>query len=81
MNVTQMTALRPDGHPSTYYLGATAGPAPLNKQDCRHWCLPGIPDTWNELLYARILTRVPALTKKFNQICMTLEGEKQHILD
>ncbi|KAJ8636623.1 hypothetical protein MRB53_010890 [Persea americana] len=56
MNVTQMTALRPDGHPSIYFLGATAGPAPLNKQDCRHWCLPGIPDTWNELLYARILT-------------------------
>ncbi|XXG54446.1 hypothetical protein AAC387_Pa03g2321 [Persea americana] len=56
MNVTQTTALRPDGHPSIYFLGATAGPAPLNKQDCRHWCLPGIPDTWNELLYACILT-------------------------
>ncbi|KAJ8636603.1 hypothetical protein MRB53_010870 [Persea americana] len=56
MNVTQMTVLRPDGHPSTYYLGATAGPSPLNEQDCGHWCLRGIPDTWNELLYARILT-------------------------
>jgi hypothetical protein len=21
-------------------------------QDCVHWCLPGVPDTWNELLYA-----------------------------
>ncbi|KAI9387539.1 hypothetical protein POPTR_010G187300v4 [Populus trichocarpa] len=23
--------------------------------DCLHWCLPGVPDTWNELLYARII--------------------------
>jgi hypothetical protein len=22
--------------------------------DCSHWCLPGVPDSWNELLYAQI---------------------------
>ncbi|CAI5963699.1 unnamed protein product [Closterium sp. NIES-64] len=24
-------------------------------RDCVHWCLPGVPDTWNELLYADLL--------------------------
>jgi hypothetical protein len=23
-------------------------------QDCLHWCLPGIPDTWNEILFTHI---------------------------
>ncbi|KAI3449620.1 hypothetical protein Pfo_006285 [Paulownia fortunei] len=32
--------------------GPTVGPAPLHRQDCSHWCLPGVPDSWNELLYA-----------------------------
>uniref|UniRef100_A0A804JYN5 Trichome birefringence-like N-terminal domain-containing protein n=1 Tax=Musa acuminata subsp. malaccensis TaxID=214687 RepID=A0A804JYN5_MUSAM len=54
LNITQMTARRRDGHLSVFYLGSS-GPAPLHKQDCSHWCLPGVPDTWNELLYALIL--------------------------
>ncbi|CAI5485332.1 unnamed protein product [Closterium sp. Naga37s-1] len=24
-------------------------------RDCVHWCLPGVPDTWNELLYAELI--------------------------
>jgi hypothetical protein len=24
-------------------------------RDCSHWCLPGVPDTWNKLLYASIV--------------------------
>ncbi|KAG1338450.1 protein trichome birefringence-like 11 [Cocos nucifera] len=51
LNVTQMTARRRDGHLSIFYLGPS-GPAPLHRQDCSHWCLPGVPDAWNELLYA-----------------------------
>ncbi|CAA7405970.1 unnamed protein product [Spirodela intermedia] len=51
LNITQLTFRRRDGHPSLYYLGPTVM-APLHRQDCSHWCLPGIPDTWNELLYA-----------------------------
>lgn len=54
LNITQMTAQRRDGHQSLYYLGP-AGPAPLHRQDCSHWCLPGVPDIWNELLYAFFL--------------------------
>ncbi|KAL8151603.1 hypothetical protein V2J09_021411 [Rumex salicifolius] len=53
LNVTYMSALRKDGHSSVYYLGPK--PAPRYRQDCSHWCLPGVPDAWNELLYASFL--------------------------
>ncbi|KAL0705543.1 hypothetical protein Bca4012_071968 [Brassica carinata] len=33
--------------------GGTPVDAP---QDCIHWCLPGVPDTWNEILYAKFLS-------------------------
>ncbi|XP_016512854.1 protein trichome birefringence-like 11 [Nicotiana tabacum] len=55
LNVTGMTSRRRDGHLSLYYLGPNVGPVPLHKQDCSHWCLPGVPDSWNELLYAVLL--------------------------
>ncbi|MQL76250.1 hypothetical protein Taro_008620 [Colocasia esculenta] len=51
LNITQMTVQRKDGHPSLYYLGPK-NPAPIHRQDCSHWCLPGVPDAWNELLYS-----------------------------
>lgn len=57
LNVTVMTLRRKDGHSSLYYLGPKVGPAPVHRQDCSHWCLPGVPDTWNELLYALFLKR------------------------
>ncbi|KAG6386221.1 hypothetical protein SASPL_155113 [Salvia splendens] len=52
LNITYMTEMRKDGHPSSNREPGTAGRAP---QDCSHWCLPGVPDTWNLLLYARLL--------------------------
>ncbi|XP_020150501.1 protein trichome birefringence-like 11 [Aegilops tauschii subsp. strangulata] len=55
LNVTQMTAQRKDGHLSVYL--SPSGPVPLHRQDCSHWCLPGVPDTWNELLYAVFMKR------------------------
>lgn len=55
MNVTYMTARRKDAHSSLYYLGPHSKPAALHRQDCSHWCLPGVPDSWNELLYALFL--------------------------
>ncbi|PRQ26131.1 putative PMR5 domain, PC-Esterase [Rosa chinensis] len=54
LNVTNMSLWRKDGHASLYYLGPTRA-APINHQDCSHWCLPGVPDAWNELLYALFL--------------------------
>ncbi|RRT57656.1 hypothetical protein GW17_00049162 [Ensete ventricosum] len=49
LDITSLSQLRDEGHISKYTLKASTG-----MQDCLHWCLPGIPDTWNELLYAQI---------------------------
>ncbi|XP_023544560.1 protein trichome birefringence-like 38 [Cucurbita pepo subsp. pepo] len=45
LDITTLSQLRKDSHPSIYS-GEHAG------TDCSHWCLPGLPDTWNQLLYA-----------------------------
>lgn len=55
LNVTKMSGQRKDGHASVYYLDPGIGPASLHRQDCSHWCLPGVPDAWNQLLYAVFL--------------------------
>ncbi|OIV95457.1 hypothetical protein TanjilG_06919 [Lupinus angustifolius] len=60
LNITRMTDFRKDGHPSIYRklnLSPEERKSPLRYQDCSHWCLPGVPDAWNEILYAEILTR------------------------
>ncbi|KAJ0885890.1 putative PMR5 domain, PC-Esterase [Helianthus annuus] len=49
LDITALSEVREEGHISRYSIGATPG-----MQDCLHWCLPGIPDTWNELLFAQI---------------------------
>ena len=54
LNVTSMTTRRKDGHPSIYKKWPENEPA-SHHQDCSHWCLPGVPDSWNELLYAIFL--------------------------
>ncbi|KAJ9537741.1 hypothetical protein OSB04_030474 [Centaurea solstitialis] len=45
LDITNLSQLRKDGHPSKYGLGKGTG------MDCSHWCLAGVPDTWNVLLY------------------------------
>ncbi|VFQ89947.1 unnamed protein product [Cuscuta campestris] len=54
MNISTLTDYRKDGHPSIYR-SAKNNQSSLHAQDCSHWCLPGVPDTWNELLYASLL--------------------------
>ncbi|XP_058003387.1 protein trichome birefringence-like 8 [Hevea brasiliensis] len=51
LNITYLTQFRFDGHPSVHREPGTPVPAP---QDCSHWCLPGVPDVWNEILYAHL---------------------------
>ncbi|XP_049351235.1 protein trichome birefringence-like 2 [Solanum verrucosum] len=58
MNISRLTDYRKDGHPSIYrkeYKTVEKQMAGVHSQDCSHWCLPGVPDTWNELLYASLL--------------------------
>ncbi|CAO2824215.1 unnamed protein product [Amaranthus hypochondriacus] len=69
LNVTYMTLQRRDGHSSLYYVGPI--PAPLHRQDCSHWCLPGVPDTWNELLYAVFLRQQLHQSKNFSMVSRT----------
>lgn len=54
LNITRMTDYRKDAHPSVYRVPAGKR-KPGEFQDCSHWCLPGVPDAWNELLYAMLL--------------------------
>ncbi|KAF5741524.1 protein YLS7-like [Tripterygium wilfordii] len=54
LNVTRVSEFRIDGHPSLY--GRKTGKS-LSIQDCSHWCLPGVPDVWNELLYFHLQTK------------------------
>uniref|UniRef100_A0A5B7BTB2 Uncharacterized protein n=1 Tax=Davidia involucrata TaxID=16924 RepID=A0A5B7BTB2_DAVIN len=49
LNITPLSQLRKDSHPSVYGLGGHNG------MDCTHWCLAGVPDTWNQLLYATLI--------------------------
>ncbi|CAA7408548.1 unnamed protein product [Spirodela intermedia] len=58
LNISRLTEFRKDAHPSIYgmkYASAAEAVNAVETQDCSHWCLPGLPDTWNELLYASLL--------------------------
>lgn len=47
LDITKLSQLRKDGHPSKYNR--------FKGMDCTHWCLAGVPDTWNQILYASLL--------------------------
>ncbi|PHT51693.1 Protein trichome birefringence-like 31 [Capsicum baccatum] len=61
LNITQLSEYRKDGHTSVFgerrgkLLTREQRSEPKTYADCIHWCLPGVPDTWNELLYAIFL--------------------------
>ncbi|XP_004505509.1 protein trichome birefringence-like 40 isoform X1 [Cicer arietinum] len=46
LDVTTLSQYRKDAHPEGY--------SGVMATDCSHWCLPGLPDTWNELLNAAL---------------------------
>ncbi|KZV56296.1 protein trichome birefringence-like 43 [Dorcoceras hygrometricum] len=50
LDITAGSQLRIDGHPSVYWGGGHAA----RFSDCTHWCLAGVPDIWNEFLYASL---------------------------
>ncbi|WOL08267.1 hypothetical protein Cni_G17020 [Canna indica] len=54
LDTSYMSQLRKDAHPSRYNgIGF--------RNDCSHWCLAGIPDAWNQILYAALLQKNPPL--------------------
>ncbi|XVF84091.1 hypothetical protein PTKIN_Ptkin16aG0546900 [Pterospermum kingtungense] len=46
LDITTLSQLRKDAHPSSYN--------GFKGMDCTHWCVAGLPDTWNELLYVAL---------------------------
>ncbi|ONK61273.1 uncharacterized protein A4U43_C08F27990 [Asparagus officinalis] len=67
LNITRMTDYRKDAHPSVYRkknLSEEERKDPLRFQDCSHWCLPGVPDSWNELLYAQLIIKQYQMAQK-----------------
>lgn len=70
LNITRLTDFRKDGHPSIYRkqnLPDEERRSPLRFQDCSHWCLPGVPDAWNELFYAELLIKQNKMIQHQNQ--------------
>ena len=49
LDITALSQLRIDAHPSVY-----AGPG-RDGMDCTHWCIAGLPDAWNQIMYAMLL--------------------------
>ncbi|KAK1572471.1 hypothetical protein Q3G72_033068 [Acer saccharum] len=64
LNITTLSEYRKDAHPSFYAISEANANVSLPERkkdpktyaDCIHWCLPGLPDTWNEFLYAKIIS-------------------------
>ncbi|KAK3007592.1 hypothetical protein RJ639_014602 [Escallonia herrerae] len=60
LNITKLSGYRVDAHPMVYTTSEgkkliSKQKKPENFADCSHWCLPGLPDTWNRLLYASMV--------------------------
>lgn len=47
LNITSLSLVRGEAHVSKFG-------GPHVGQDCLHWCMPGVPDTWNEVLLAML---------------------------
>ncbi|KAJ6335808.1 hypothetical protein OIU78_012419 [Salix suchowensis] len=50
LHVTPMGAFRSDAHVGTWSDNPSV-------PDCSHWCLPGVPDMWNEILLSNLLSK------------------------
>lgn len=58
LDITMLSEMRKDGHPSIYSgdLSPEQRANPAQSADCSHWCLPGLPDTWNQLFYTTLFS-------------------------
>ncbi|GFY82414.1 similar to TRICHOME BIREFRINGENCE-LIKE 35 [Actinidia rufa] len=57
IDITQLSNYRKDAHVYRNMWGHMTKEQianPKSHADCIHWCIPGVPDTWNELLYVYI---------------------------
>ncbi|ONK69876.1 uncharacterized protein A4U43_C05F27730 [Asparagus officinalis] len=67
LNITQLSEYRREAHTAIYtvrqqkLLTVEERKKPKIFADCSHWCLPGLPDTWNSLIYALIVGPPPVI--------------------
>ncbi|XP_074302054.1 protein trichome birefringence-like 34 [Silene latifolia] len=57
VDITLLSKYRKEAHPSIHRrqwqpLTKDQLKNPTSYADCFHWCLPGVPDIWNQILYA-----------------------------
>ncbi|TVU21172.1 hypothetical protein EJB05_30796, partial [Eragrostis curvula] len=70
LDITYMSQLRKDGH-TTKYNGNSDG------ADCTHWCVAGVPDTWNIVLYAVLIgQQLPVCVEAKMTLAVQHEGPK-----
>ncbi|KAG6437050.1 hypothetical protein SASPL_101957 [Salvia splendens] len=60
LNITKLSDYRKDAHPTIYRkfpypITEEKRANPTSYSDCVHWCLPGVPDIWNQILYSYII--------------------------
>lgn len=60
INITRLSDYRKDAHPSIHKrqwkpLTQERLRNPKSYADCVHWCLPGVPDVWNQILYVYLM--------------------------
>lgn len=66
LNITRLSEYWRDAHTAIYtsmhakLLTTEQREEPARFADCSHWCLPGLPDTWNVLLFNSLAT--PSVT-------------------
>ncbi|XP_058774978.1 xyloglucan O-acetyltransferase 1-like [Vicia villosa] len=65
LDITKLALLRADGHAGVYM-----NPFPFSdgipkkvQNDCVHWCLPGVVDTWNEIFLELMKREQPKFEK------------------
>lgn len=71
LDVTAMSEVRPDAHMGVWWQwrDRTGMNSPGQKRetpysgDCTHWCLPGVPDAWVDILYSHMILEPPLVRK------------------
>nr|XP_027188784.1 protein trichome birefringence-like 33 [Cicer arietinum] len=77
LNITQLSRLRKDAHTSIYKkhwnpLTREQLANPTSYADCIHWCLSGLQDTWNELLFANPTSYVVVVIQIMTRMSLTM---------
>ena len=64
LNVTHLSGYRADAHPSNVTRARIGG---KRQPDCRHWCLPGVLDTWVQVLLTYLCHRDGLVNKPWDE--------------